>query len=222
MCYYVKHRMRVRGGEAGWSAFFMPFGIYCTVSVIHFCRSVFSHNLHPLHLPLNCLKGFGLWSLLAIWQTLSRVGGFLAIYVLSCLWEMPMFAKWSNCRLFFPDGKYCTSSQCSAVTAFFLLAATPCLSINPETPSHFVTCTNLSFLQVSVTCSGKCCCFRHSWRHIIGASALSSLLVVKGYERSHWVICESPTLKSSMWEIVPRWSENETQLKKRVFPPWPQ
>lgn len=75
-----------------------------------------------------------------------------------------------------------------------LLAATPRLSLNPGTPSHFVTCTNLlCFLQVSVTCSGKCCCFIHRWGHIIGAWVFLSI-VVKGCERSLWVICESPML----------------------------
>lgn len=84
-----------------------PFGIYSRVYVIHFGRCPFFVLSQPSHavsaikiveMDLDC----GL--LLAIKQTLSCVRGLLATYLVRslffCLWEMPVFAKWSNWRLF--------------------------------------------------------------------------------------------------------------------------
>lgn len=151
MC-YVKHRMRV----GGWGGRLVglspcpPFGIYSRVYVIHFGRCPFFVLSQPSHavsaikiveMDLDC----GL--LLAIKQTLSCVRGLLATYLVRSLFFFFVCGKCPCLPNEATDGCFvlyisCKSVQCSH-TFPFLLAATPCFLLNPETPSHFVTCTNL-------------------------------------------------------------------------------
>lgn len=113
-----------------------PIGIH---SVTHFDRCPDpSHTESPIksaQLDLDLVLIYGTIRQTPVWKGLLVIQLFIF-----CSCEMPMFAK---SQLFFPDCRYCTSvaSQCSHHILF--LAPTPYLLLNPETPSHFVTCTNL-------------------------------------------------------------------------------
>lgn len=88
MC-YVKNRTRVGawGGRLFGLSVCPPFGIYSTVSVIHFGRCPFlvrsqpSHTVLPIKIVVTDLDS-GL--LLAIKQTISCVGSLLAIHCFVC------------------------------------------------------------------------------------------------------------------------------------------
>lgn len=146
VCYVEKQNESSGGGEAGWSAFLCVSSFWdIQYSMCNPLRQM------PISSSLTAFTycGFGLQPLLAIRQTLCCVGGLLAIHFVLLFFLFVGNAGVCQMKQQ-PLVLYCTSvaSQCSAVTTlyallFFFLAATPCLSLNPETPSHFVTCTNL-------------------------------------------------------------------------------
>lgn len=150
-----------------------PFGIYSTVSAFTYCITWCQ----------NCTNGFWLWPLLTISQTL--LCGRLA--------DNPIFIC-GKCRCLPNEATAgCFSLMASTVhqlqvgavqsphfmTCFFFLF--DCHTLPPTQSWHTIPLCHLhklvkSFSQVSVTCSGKCCC---CFRHSLGAHELSSPLTWK-------------------------------------------
>ena len=108
--------------------------------------------------------------------------------------------------VFFPNCWLITSrtSRCS-----HLRAATPRLALTPETPSHLVTCTNLSrliffFYRYVSPVSRKCCC-NTLWGQMM-------TFPPNYWERLQWVIRESPSVSEliRVMNSAPERFENET------------
>lgn len=170
----------------------------------------------------NCPNGFGLWPLLAIRQTLSCVGGLLAMcFVHFCLWEMPGLAKWSNCRLFFPDSGTVHQSWVNAVLSPHFMPCFVFFFWPPPIASHS-TLKHHPTLSLAQTCkfflTGRCHLFQEM---LLFETRLRTHY--RGTEFSSLLLWKVTVRQQHSVKLCPDWMKiNTTRNRLQLFHSSPQ